>query len=190
MGTFASNLLIYGSSLHAVKGHYRQVGRPAYVAPLDGKAILVAEGPIEGRDSEAESLSRSLSCATLICDIFDSDVLIVELIRNGERMDYYVSNEEMLQWMSMDVEFPRSMPFTPAARARLWCECLGKPEHEARLTEVLAAPNMEEYVFVEEYQAALWQALELPTAAIGVDFRYLVQGVVPSGLDGVVERVE
>lgn len=189
MGTFANNLLVYGPSLDEVKHYYRQVGRPAYVAALDDKTILVAEEPSGKRVSEAEFLSKSLHCVILICDIIDSDMLIVDLWRNGEQVDFYVSDEELAEEMSMGAEFPRSKPMTPAARAGLWCECLERPEQQASVAKILAAPDVEKYVFAEEYQDALWQAMGLPTAGIGVDFHFLEQGIVPDELIGTIVKV-
>ena len=104
---------------------------------------MVAEGLAEERESEAETLSGRLSCVVFVCDIIDSDALIVDLLQNGEHVDFYVSNEALLEEMSMGAESPTSMPMTSSERARLWCGCLGKPDGEQSLTDVLAAPDPE-----------------------------------------------
>ncbi|MEV6925638.1 hypothetical protein AB0M46_14215 [Dactylosporangium sp. NPDC051485] len=111
MGTSYQNLMVVGD-LADVVGALADLGADAWVLPAaSGRAaVLPREGPHNHADADglARAISATLHTAAMSNVVFDSDVVLINIYRNGNRVHEYVSEREMLvDWFIDENDEPK-----------------------------------------------------------------------------------
>jgi hypothetical protein len=170
MGNSYTNCTLVTADQPKVLDRLRAMKRHAYVTSGSASGIVIFD-----KDEDVElgrPLSKALGCPALVVLDHDDDVLYYWLYENGKRIDSYCSNPDF------DEDHPAEEGAGDPARL---CRAFGKPKAEKRVKTALTS-HRGDYAFAVHRHHALVEALGLPEYAVGMCYRYIAGGDVPSGL--------
>jgi hypothetical protein len=170
MGNSYTNCTLVTADQARVLDRLRAMKRHAYVTPGSPSGIVIFD-----KDEDVElgrPLSKALGCPALVVLDHDDDVLYYWLYENGKRIDSYCSHADF------DEDYPAEEGAGDAAKL---CRVFGKPKAEKKVKTALAS-HRGDYVFAVHRHHALVKALRLPECAVGMRYRYIASGDIPSGL--------
>ncbi len=174
MGSFYTNVTVVTQDHGPVLDALRELGRTAYVTPVDGRSVVVYDQACEEQDPEelgglCASLSDRLGAAVFGVLNHDDGVLLLLAANGGEVIDEYDSCPAYFDGVGS--ELPEGGDAMELAKLA------GEGADSAQLDRVLR--DSEEYVFASERHQAIVEALGLSTAAVHTGYMYIEQGESP-----------
>jgi hypothetical protein len=190
MGNWYTNIALKGVEPNEVLRSLGQLGRRAIVNPAQEGWVTVFDEECEKFDLDAiESLALTLStelhCTALPCLNADDDELWFAIYENGQRTSRYASALEQFEDAA---EFPSTSDFALAL-----CRVCEKPDQLAQARAVLERSRgalgllrmvglTAGYVFEIQRHTDLATLLGLPSASVGLGFRYVNRGELAEGM--------
>ncbi len=179
MGQSYSHLVLFGVEQQNVAAAVRK--RQTVISPtVDNFTVVAAKVSRKQQLAQTLSLglelSKALSCAVLLVNEFDDDVLSYDLIRSGVVIDKYESNPDYFDFYARRVP-PRGPLGGHAARL---CATLNRPDATQRVSSILR--NADPSLSAPERHSQLLAALGMPAFCAGFDYDALERNELPDGL--------
>ena len=192
MGNWYTNITLKDVDPAEVLRSLGKLGRHAIVNPAQSGWVTVFDEECDKFDldlleSLALTLSTELHCVALPCFNADDDVLWFAIYENGRRTSRYASALDEFEDAG---EFPAVNEF-----AAELCRIFAKPELAAQARTILArsrgalgllrlAKLPAPYIFEIERHTDLAKLLGLPSASVGLGFKYVSRGELAEGMRG------
>lgn len=190
MGNWYTNIAVRDVNPTDVLANLGQLGRRAIVNPAQNGWVTVFDEECDKFDidlleSLALTLSTQLHCIALPCFNADDDVLWFAIYENGRRGSRYASS---LREFEDAKEFPPVREF-----ARELCRVFGRPGSVSDVSRVLRRPHgllgllrlvniAVGYVVEIHRHLDLAKIVALPSASVGLGYRYVERGELAEGM--------
>ncbi|MFB9414695.1 hypothetical protein [Dactylosporangium matsuzakiense] len=205
MGTSYQNVLVLGELADVVRA-LTDLGGDAWLLPAGpGRvAVLPRENAYGYADADAHARLLSAKLGTLAASnsVVDSDVVFIELYRNGEHFHSYVSEQEFLVDWFIDgagapryrlggVEYPADAPYPKGpggADPAVFAPFGVGPVDLDRLGVALRGEGGDAFL-AEDLDHSIMEALHLDPAGLRTAFRWAAEEDLP-GLVRVAPRAD
>ena len=166
MGNFYGNMTLRTEDKAAVVDTLSSLRRDAYVVAALGYTVVYDKEELNASRVKKLllDLTKHFACVGFGVAVADDDVLEYYLAEGGRLVDEYDSNP--------GYDTGRAQPPRGGDPARL-CAALGRVGQEETVRAILHDLSP---VFELDRHRALIEALDLPTAALGMGFTYLAKG--------------
>ena len=188
MGNWYTNVCVKGADQSDVIAVLDELGRRAYVTPDTGGWIILYDQECDKFDLDAlESLtltiSTRLSCTALASFNADDDILWLGLYESGKLLARYSSDRQQFEDGS---EFPSNEEV-----ADVLCRTFAKPEKRRQVYKILRCPHGAlgllsiflkirlAYLFEVLRHRELAEVLGMPSASVGLGYKYVARGETP-----------
>ncbi|HEX6750181.1 MAG TPA: hypothetical protein VF092_23005 [Longimicrobium sp.] len=171
MGSSYSNIILRGPERGRVIEALEARGRSAYVGPATDGAVVVFDRQSEDDpnlgSALAAELNRELGGVALLATVYDEDIFLFRLFRDGQVADEYDSNPGYFDGEALE----------PAGGdAAKLVEAFGGGD-AAAVERILRAPaNSGDYTFETARHQDFARALRLPAHSVGLGYGYVQQG--------------
>lgn len=188
MGNWYINVCVKGAVQSDVIALLDELGRRAYITPDAGGWIILYDQECEKFDlDELESLaltiSTRLSCTALGSFNADDDIFWLGVYENGKLATRYCSDRKQFEDAS---EFPSNKEV-----AEVLCRIFAKPEEHKQVYKILRTPHgvlgllshflriRLAYLFEVFRHDELAEVLGMPSASVGLGYKYVNRGDTP-----------
>lgn len=183
MGNFYTNFTVRSADRDAVIVALGNMGRVAYVAPVDNGNTVVYDRQSDEQDLSAieqvgTRLSLELNAPVLAILNHDDDILCYWLFQSGQLVDEYNSCPSCFHEASEEPSGPTKCD------AQKLCDAFGCPQNADRVEAILQKSSFDDdgYVFEVDRHSDLVNALALSDYAVGMGYDYIEDGELPEGL--------
>jgi hypothetical protein len=201
VGTSYQTLLVIGEPAEVCTA-LAEIGVDAWVLPAGSGRVAVLPREDEYGyahvDQLAESITAWTSGAALTNEVFDSDVVLMNVYRNGDCVHEYVSKQEMIvdwfidddgetKFRIGDVEYAATAP-TPSGPRGADPDALAPfgvgPIDPVRLAAVLHGefPDHEGHLFAEQHHRSILEAVNLDPTGLTTAFRWTGPDELPGAV--------
>jgi len=191
MGNWYTNISLAGVPQAEILTVLEELGRRAHVTPMMSNWCTIYDEECDRFDldileSVALTLSARFNCKALASFNADDDVLWLGVYENGTRATRYASTRALFE---DGADFP-ALKEVAAVLSRI----LDRPNGSATVYRILRRPHgiwglfalilriPRAYLFEISRHQDLQKALDLPTATIGMGYKYIDRGEMPEGL--------
>lgn len=178
MGNFYVNFAVKGDDPKRIADSLKQARREAFITPPINGYVVVYEKEADSQDIRAIEevgllLSRDAEAPVLAVLNHDDDILCYWLLDGGQVIDTYNSCPDYFGEGNEEAG-------ASGGNTELLCATLNAG---AVPDSVAAILQSDEYTFAVDRHTDLATALGLPSAVLGLGYRYVDEGDFPDGLD-------
>lgn len=171
MGSSYSNITLHGPARDAIIKALEARGRLAFVGPDTGGFVVVFDEAVDVDPDQSAHLAAELSAAlnglALAATVYDDDIFLYALARDGQVVDMYTSAPG---YGEGGVEPPAG------GDAAVLSAAFGSGDAGAVERILRTAAGEDGYLFESQRHADLAEVLGLPTHSVGLGFGYIHEG--------------
>ena len=168
MGKFTHCCIVTGTTAEALASFYESSGMQAFIFQDRRRRCAVCDDDDEADLDLVAQLTARFQTAALLGQILDSSVFVGTIYNREVAVDEYIDYPDSLfAYIDEDSVSNVNRALSIEQRAAEWATLFDARNTSEILADVFR--RRDEYVFAEEFFAALLEALKLPTVLVGAD---------------------